>query len=187
MLTSRGIHLVLKQTLCPEGVGLLLPSTDDGRVLFMLPFFGRTLVGTTDTPCPQEQASSPSESEVSYLLDYVQRWFPALNNIDVGSCWAGGRPLLKPAGADVNSSRVVREHEVETLSCGLGSVMGGKWTTCRPMALDTLAAVEKQLGQSLPEPTALPLLGADGSPERTPQRLCEQQQLPYRSGSSDLF
>ena len=56
MLTSRGVHIVLKQNLCPERMGLLLPSTDDGRVLFMLPFFGGTLVGTTDTACPQEQA-----------------------------------------------------------------------------------------------------------------------------------
>ncbi|MFM1900458.1 MAG: glycerol dehydrogenase [Cyanobacteriota bacterium] len=176
MLTSRGVHLVLEADLCPQGIGLLLPATDDGRVLFMLPFFGRTLVGTTDTPCPLEQAQTPSPEEHAYLLSYVQRWFPFLSELRVSSSWAGGRPLLRPAGANRSSSRVVREHEVETLSCGLVSVMGGKWTTCRPMALDTLAAVEKQLGQSLPQPTALPLLGADGSPERTPQRLCEQQQ-----------
>lgn len=174
MLTSRGIHLVLKQTLCPEGVGLLLPSTDDGRVLFMLPFFGRTLVGTTDTPCPQEQASVPAENEVKYLLDYVQRWFPARDPVDVGSCWAGGRPLLKPAGADVNSSRVVREHEVETLACGLVSVMGGKWTTCRPMAIDTLQAVEQQLGHTLKAPGALPLIGSAPDPLQTPALLQTQ-------------
>ena len=175
MLTSRGIHLVLNQALCPEGIGLLLPSTDDGRVLFMLPFFGRTLVGTTDTPCSQTQACSHSQSEVSYLLNYVQRWFPALNNVEVGSCWAGGRPLLKPAGADVNSSRVVREHEVETLACGLVSVMGGKWTTCRPMALDTLQAVEQQLGHSLKPPGLLPLLGSAPDPLRTPDLLQTQR------------
>lgn len=175
MLTSRGIHLVLKQALCPEGIGLLLPSTDDGRVLFMLPFFGRTLVGTTDTPCPQKEAASPSENEVGYLLDYVRRWFPELERIDVGSCWAGGRPLLKPAGAAVNSSRVVREHEVETLACGLVSVMGGKWTTCRPMALDTLQAVEQQLGHSLKPPGVLPLLGSAQDPLQTAALLQSQQ------------
>ena len=174
MLTSRGIHLVLNQALCPEGIGLLLPSTDDGRVLFMLPFFGRTLVGTTDTPCSQTQACSHSQSEVSYLLNYVQRWFPALNNVEVGSCWAGGRPLLKPAGADVNSSRVVREHEVEQLPCGLVSVMGGKWTTCRPMANDTLQAVTTQLGRPLSAPQPHPLLGSAATPAKTRQRLREQ-------------
>ena len=108
MLTSRGVHIVLKQNLCPERMGLLLPSTDDGRVLFMLPFFGGTLVGTTDTACPQEQAAQPSDQEQTYLIDYVKRWFPDMADPEIGSCWAGGRPLLKPADADLNSSRVVR-------------------------------------------------------------------------------
>ena len=175
MLTSRGVHLVLKQRLCPQHIGLLLPSTDDGRVLFMLPFFGRTLVGTTDTPCSQTQAAVPSEQEQSYLLDYVKRWFPDLNSIDIGSCWAGGRPLLKPADADMNSSRVVREHEVETLPSGLVSVMGGKWTTCRPMAVDTLTAVAEQLGRSLPPAKELPLIGSDADPLQTPRLLIAQR------------
>ena len=175
MLTSRGVHVVLKQRLCPQRIGLLLPSTDDGRVLFMLPFFGRTLVGTTDTPCSQPQAAVPSDQEQNYLLDYVKRWFPSLNSIDIGSCWAGGRPLLKPADAGVNSSRVVREHEVETLPSGLVSVMGGKWTTCRPMALDTLTAVYGQLGQPLPPARELPLIGSDADPQQTPKRLLAQR------------
>ena len=175
MLTSRGVHIVLKQRLCPQRIGLLLPSTDDGRVLFMLPFFGRTLVGTTDTPCDQPQATMPSDEEQSYLLDYVQRWFPELNDTAIGSSWAGGRPLLKPAGAEVNSSRVVREHEVETLPSGLVSVLGGKWTTCRPMALDTLTAVYRQLGQALPPARPLPLIGSDPEPQRTPDRLIAQR------------
>ncbi len=174
MLTSRGVHIVLRADLCPQGIGLLLPATDDGRVLFMLPFFGRTLVGTTDTPCPQADAAVPSETEKNYLLNYVRRWFPDLGNPDVGSCWAGGRPLLKPADADLNSSRVVREHEVERLESGLISVMGGKWTTCRPMAIDTLKEVEERLGSRLPKPSALPLIGSDEDPQRTPSLLREQ-------------
>ena len=60
LLTSRGAHIVLEQNLCPEGLGLLVPSTADGRVLFMLPFHGRTLVGTTDEACTKENATSPS-------------------------------------------------------------------------------------------------------------------------------
>jgi glycerol-3-phosphate dehydrogenase len=142
--------------------------------LFILPFFGRTLVGTTDTPCPQANAAVPSEDEQAYLISYIRRWFPSLGNPDVGSCWAGGRPLLKPAGADVKTSRVVREHEVETLNSGLISVMGGKWTTCRPMAIDTLNAVEKHMGIQLPEPSVLPLIGSDQDPKQTPSLLLEQ-------------
>ena len=175
MLTSRGVHIVLKQSLCPQHIGLLLPSTDDGRVLFMLPFFGRTLVGTTDTPSCQSEAAVPSDQEQSYLLDYVKRWFPDLGSIEIGSYWAGGRPLLMPADTDMNSSRVVREHEVETLPSGLVSVMGGKWTTCRPMAIDTLKAVAKQLDQSLPPSRDLPLIGSAANPLQTPERLISQR------------
>ncbi len=177
LLTSRGVHIVLKQNLCPERMGLLLPSTDDGRVLFMLPFFGGgTLVGTTDTACPRVQAAHPSDQEQAYLLDYVKRWFPDVGAPEIGSCWAGGRPLLKPSDADVNSSRVVREHEVETLPSGLVSVMGGKWTTCRPMAIDTLEAVAQRLDMRLPPPKTLPLLGSDIDPSRTLARLAHQRQ-----------
>ena len=176
MLTSRGVHLVLEANLCPEGIGLLLPATDDGRVLFMLPFFGRTLVGTTDIPCPLNEACAPSEAEQLYLINYVKRWFPSLGTPAVGSLWAGGRPLLKPSGNSINSSRVVREHEVETLSSGLVSVMGGKWTTCRPMALDTLHATAALLESPLPAPKPLPLLGTDQNPDNTIPLMRQQQQ-----------
>jgi glycerol-3-phosphate dehydrogenase len=175
MLTSRGSHIVLKQNLCPQGLGLLVPSTADGRVLFMLPFFGRTLVGTTDETCDPSLASSCTAEEESYLLNYVREWFPGCAEPEVTSRWAGGRPLLKPPGEGLNSSRVVREHEVETLPCGLVSVMGGKWTTCRPMALDTLAAVEHQLGQTLPSPKAMALLGSGSTPTATRDKLDEQK------------
>ena len=171
MLTSRGSHIVVKQNLCPQGLGLLVPSTADGRVLFMLPFFGRTLVGTTDEACDPNLASSCTADEESYLLNYVREWFPGCAEPQVTSRWAGGRPLLKPPGEGLNSSRVVREHEVETLPCGLVSVMGGKWTTCRPMALDTLAAVEQQLGQPLPSPKAMVLLGSGATPTATRDEL----------------
>jgi glycerol-3-phosphate dehydrogenase len=70
---------------------------------------------------------------------------------------------------------VVREHEVETLPCGLVSVMGGKWTTCRPMALDTLTAVERQLGQPLPSPKPLVLLGSGATPTATRDELAAQK------------
>ena len=176
MLTSRGVHVVLDADLCPQGVGLLLPATDDGRVLFMLPFYGRTLVGTTDQACSLTDATAPSQAEQTYLLDYVHRWFPQLGNQRVSSCWAGGRPLLKPADGARSSSRVVREHEVERLPSGLISVMGGKWTTCRPMALDTLAAVESLLGRPLPQPAAMPLIGADPDSDRTAVNLSRQRQ-----------
>ena len=167
---SRGMHVVLDDDLCPGGLGLLVPATDDGRVLFMLPFFGRTLVGTTDTACPLAEAERPAANEEAYLLDYVQRWFPSDSPRRVSSRWAGGRPLLLPetaAEAAAGTARVVREHAVERLSCGLISVMGGKWTTCRSMAIDALAVVAEQLGRPLGAPVAGAILGAASDPSHS--------------------
>ena len=178
---SRGVHVVLEADLCPGGTGLLVPATDDGRVLFVLPFHGRTLVGTTDTACPGEAAETPSAAEEAYLLDYVRRWFPAHGEPAVASRWAGGRPLLLPeAGEAGGTAGIVREHAVETLPCGLVSLMGGKWTTCRPMALDALAAVAEQLGRPLSEPAgATPIHGAaaDGASTRAQLAALEQRLL----------
>ncbi len=186
---SRGTHLVLAADLCSAGAGLLVPATDDGRVLFMLPFFGRTLVGTTDGPCPLAAAQQPSPAEEAYLLDYVRRWFPGLAEPTVASRGAGGRPLLLPeqrpasSGPDSSTAGIVREHTVETLPCGLVSLMGGKWTTCRPMALDALAAVAVQLGRPLPPPgqPPAPILGAAPLAADT---LPQLQALRQRLGSS---
>lgn len=161
ILASRGVHMVLKDNLCPNGMGVIVPTTDDGRVLFILPFFGSTQIGTTDTPCDIELAQQPSKPEQEYLIRHVKRWFP--NNVQeptIKSCWAGGRPLLKPSDNGTSSSRVVREHEIETLPCGLISAMGGKWTTCRQIALDTLKAVEALLEKQLPEERRIPIIGS---------------------------
>jgi glycerol-3-phosphate dehydrogenase len=170
---SRGVHLVLAGNLCPGGTGLLVPSTDDGRVLFLLPFFGRTLVGTTDVPCSGAEAEQPSEAEERYLLDYVRRWFPGHGEPVVSSRWAGGRPLLLPQEGEAGGTAgIVREHAVETLPCGLVSLMGGKWTTCRTMARDALAAVATQLARPLSEPShATPILGAAATAADSRQRL----------------
>ncbi|MCT0218995.1 FAD-dependent oxidoreductase [Synechococcus sp. CS-1329] len=189
---SRGVHLVLAADLCPGGTGLLIPSTDDGRVLFVLPFHGRTLVGTTDTPCPAGESQQPSEAEEAYLLDHVRRWFPAHGEPEVSSRWAGGRPLLLEDGnaSAAGTATVVREHQVETLPCGLISVMGGKWTTCRPMAFDGLEAVAQQLGSPLPAPSpeaaAVPIHGSAESGVATSAGLERlRRELPERLPSGD--
>ncbi|BEV36127.1 FAD-dependent oxidoreductase [Synechococcus sp. M16CYN] len=186
MLTSRGSHIVLKQNLCQQGLGLLVPSTVDGRVLFMLPFFGRTLVGTTDEVCELGTANVPSSEEEAYLLNYVHQWFPSVTKPEVTSRWAGGRPLLRPSRAGIDKNRIVRDHEVETLPCGLVSVMGGKWTTCRPMAIDTLAAVERQRGRPLPPAKALSLWGS-GATVATTYRLLKEQVAQLKALLPDTF
>ncbi len=171
IVTSRGIHIVLNSNLCPKRTGLLLPSTADGRVIFILPFFNHTLVGTTDTSCKVEDACKVSDEEELYLTTHLKNWFPHVDQSMIKSSWAGGRPLLKPKNNYINSSRVVREHEIETLPCGLVSAMGGKWTTCRPIAIETLKAVEKILNITLPSPKHQPLIGTSTNSFQTLQDL----------------
>lgn len=170
LLVSRGSHLVLRRQLCPQQLGVLMPRTSDGRVLFVLPYYGRTLVGTTDQPCPLAEATSVSAEEHSYLLEHLQRWFPSVTAADVACSWAGGRPLIQPDASQA-SSRLVREHEVERLPCGLLSLLGGKWTTCRVLAIDALQAISAALDQVLPPPRQLPLLGSGGDLELLRQQL----------------
>ncbi len=177
ILVSRGIHLVTEQNLCPTNMGLLVPKTDDGRVVFALPFHDRTLVGTTDSPCELDEACKPSEKEKNYLMNYIHAWFPKLKKPTISSSWAGGRPLIKPTKDGTNSSRVIREHEIEILPCGLISAMGGKWTTCRPIALDTLKAIEKVLSHELPQPKHIPIIGSAETSTLTMRFLTEQQHI----------
>ncbi len=176
ILTSRGVHLVLKDNLCPKGIGLLIPSTEDGRVLFVLPFFGRTQIGTTDTPCKHNSANTPSKEEKGYLINHLQHSFPSIQDPIVTSAWAGGRPLIKDEKMTTNSSRVVREHEIEILPCGLISAMGGKWTTCRSIAFDTMRAIEKVIGHPLPKRKKIPLIGTSQSPKETIKLLSTQRE-----------
>jgi len=144
-------------------------------VMFVLPFQGRTLVGTTDSPCPVDEATSVSDAEEAFLLDHLSQWFPGQPSFTVSSRWAGGRPLIQP-DSERGSSKVVREHEVEQLECGLISLLGGKWTTCRVLAVDALKAIAQQLNQTLPAPEPLPLLGAAQSPEQTEAELAQLAQ-----------
>ena len=173
IFTSRGAHLVLKDNLCPLKKGLLLPSTEDGRVLFILPYHEHTLIGTTDIPCSIQDAQKPSTEEEEYLLSHLKSLFPSLKNPECISKWAGARPLVKPQKTK-NSSQIVREHEIETLPCGLISAMGGKWTTCRRIALDALKAVEVVLDRRLSNPTRINLTGSLGDPAETKFLLKQQ-------------
>ncbi len=175
IITSRGTHIVLEENLCPASMGVLLPSIDNKRVLFMLPFFGRTLVGTTDELCEKAHAYKASSQEIDYLINHLKEWFPRMKEPTIKSCWAGGRPLLKPTVNNINTSRVVREHEIEKLPCGLISAMGGKWTTCRPIAIDTIKALFNQININLPLAKDIPVIGAHTNSSLTKSILSQQR------------
>jgi glycerol-3-phosphate dehydrogenase len=153
---SQGAHLVLDRSFLPGETALLVPRTDDGRVLFAIPWQDRVLVGTTDTPTDTLPAEPVTfQQEIAYLLEHVARYLERSPGFaDVLSTFAGLRPLLR-GRIGSKTAKLSREHAVEVSASGLVTITGGKWTTYRRMAID---AVNKgaQVGglPSRPSPTA---------------------------------
>jgi glycerol-3-phosphate dehydrogenase len=136
---SQGVHIVLDRSFLPGDTAIMVPKTDDGRVLFAIPWHGRALIGTTDTPVPRAQMEPrPLEEEIEFLLVHAARYLtkdPA--RTDVLSTFAGLRPLRK-MGELQDTASVPRDHSVLVSKSGLVTIVGGKWTTYRKMAEDTV-------------------------------------------------
>lgn len=137
---SQGVHIVLDREFLPLESAIMVPKTDDGRVLFAIPWHGRVLVGTTDTPvtdCPLEPRALPEE--IAFLLKHAGKYLKkAPGPEDVLSLFAGLRPLVKLAGGSGDTSVIPRDHTLVISRSGLLTVAGGKWTTYRRMAEDTI-------------------------------------------------
>lgn len=139
---SQGVHLVVDREFQPSDRAILVPSTADGRVLFVVPWMGHTILGTTDTPRHDLAVEPlPFEEEIDFILAESARYLArAPGRADVRSMWVGLRPLVRPADGEAgNTKSVSREHTVLVADSGLVTVTGGKWTTYRAMAEDVLA------------------------------------------------
>src|SRR5215813_5358827 len=136
---SQGVHLVLPDTFLPGTHALMVPRTDDGRVLFIVPWHKRALLGTTDTPVPAVVAEPrPLEEEVSFLLDHASRYLARdPRREDVLSVYVGLRPLLRHEGTGT-TAKLSRDHSIFESRSGLVTIVGGKWTTYRRMAEDVV-------------------------------------------------
>jgi glycerol-3-phosphate dehydrogenase len=137
---SQGAHLVLDRSFLPGTSALLVPRTDDGRVLFAIPWHDRVLVGTTDTPVTELPIDPrPRREEVAYLLEHVARYLTrSPRAADILSTFAGLRPLLRGRHGDGATAKLSREHAVAVSNSGLITITGGKWTTYRRMASDAV-------------------------------------------------
>jgi glycerol-3-phosphate dehydrogenase len=135
---SSGVHIVLPRRFAPVETGITIPKTEDGRVLFILPWLGGCLVGTTDEPAIPCDTPAASEQDIGYLLRHLDRYFNLhLERSDIRASWAGLRPLLQDTAAS-DTARLARDHLVSASPSGLITIAGGKWTTYRMMALDTV-------------------------------------------------
>ena len=163
---SQGVHLVVDRSFMPGGHALLVPRTVDGRVLFAVPWLGKTILGTTDTPrADLAREPAPFAEEIAFILREAGRYLArAPQRADVRSVWVGLRPLVKQQGGDGHDTKALsREHTVIVARSGLVTVTGGKWTTYRAMAEDVLdRAMTRGLLPRRPAGATvrLPLLGA---------------------------
>lgn len=144
---SKGSHLLFPQELFPGRDALLVPETEDKRVIFAVPWQGRLLVGTTEDEAKPETKMAVLRSEAEYMLRQLNPYLakPLAIEQAVGG-FAGLRPLVAASGNHA-TKELIRDHEVETDGkSGLISILGGKWTTHRLMAEDAVNAVQKSLG-----------------------------------------
>jgi glycerol-3-phosphate dehydrogenase len=159
---SSGAHIVLDGKYSPPQAGLLIPKTEDGRVIFVLPWLGHTLVGTTDDPAQPSDHPGVSEGEIAYILRQVEPYLGRIGPEEVRAAWSGLRPLVSRPEAD--TARLARDHLIQQSPSGLLTLTGGKWTTYRKMALDLVAYAARVHGLEVrPSQTdRLPLAGAEG-------------------------
>jgi glycerol-3-phosphate dehydrogenase len=139
---SQGVHVVVDREFLPGYHALMIPKTADGRVLFGVPWLGKIILGTTDTPrADLAREPRPFNEGVDFILGESARYLvKAPSRADIKSMWVGLRPLVRPQRDDGDhTKRLSREHTVLVSRSGLVTVTGGKWTTYRAMAEDVLA------------------------------------------------
>ncbi|KAJ3279211.1 mitochondrial glycerol-3-phosphate dehydrogenase [Borealophlyctis nickersoniae] len=137
---SAGVHIILPNYYSPRNMGLIDPSTSDGRVIFFLPWQGGTIAGTTDSPTAVTANPMPTEEEIQWILHEVENYLSPEIKVrrgDVLAAWSGIRPLVRDPAAK-NTAALVRNHMINVSPSGLLTIAGGKWTTYRAMAEETI-------------------------------------------------
>jgi glycerol-3-phosphate dehydrogenase len=138
---SQGVHLVFDRDFLQGDSAIMVPHTDDGRVLFVIPWHGKVLVGTTDTAMDKAEIEPRAlDEEIGFILRNAARYLARdPKREDILSIFAGQRPLVRKPGKGGEATKAIsRNHEVLVSDSGLVTIVGGKWTTYRKMAEDTL-------------------------------------------------
>jgi glycerol-3-phosphate dehydrogenase len=182
MRPSKGVHLLFSAETFAGTDALLVPHTEDGRVIFAVPWQGRLLVGTTDEEVTPATRMLVTKDEAEYLLRQLNPYLETpLRRQQTVSGMAGLRPLVAAGHGQTATSRLIRDHEVELdSSSGMISILGGKWTTHRLMAEDTIDAVQREMGGPV-TPSATrqyPLAGAAGYDKGFSKDIEKEYSLP---------
>lgn len=170
MAPSQGVHLVLDRSFLPGESAIMVPKTADGRVLFAVPWHGRTIVGTTDTAVKDVSLEPRAQAdEIQFLLEHAAIYLDRdPSREDVLSMYCGIRPLVRSPG-DKSTAALARDHVLMISDSNLVSITGGKWTTYRKMAEDTVdaAALVAGLEEQPSRTKALRLHGWAKTPPET--------------------
>ncbi|KAF9370911.1 mitochondrial glycerol-3-phosphate dehydrogenase [Mortierella sp. AD011] len=143
---SAGVHIILPNYYSPGHMGLLDPATSDGRVIFFLPWQGNTIAGTTDSATNVTQNPMATEEEINWILGEVKNYLNPdvkVRRGDVLAAWSGIRPLVRDPAAK-STEGLVRNHMINVSGSGLLTIAGGKWTTYRAMAAETIDEAIKE-------------------------------------------
>ncbi|TVQ68006.1 MAG: glycerol-3-phosphate dehydrogenase/oxidase [Balneolaceae bacterium] len=149
---SQGVHLVIDKEFSPGDSAIMVPHTDDGRVLFAVPWNGKIVLGTTDTPVDSVDLEPVAfEEEIEFILKHAAQYLSKdPKREDVRSVFAGLRPLVT-SGDSKSTASLSRDHTLMVSDSGLVTITGGKWTTYRKMAQDTIDQAAMVAGLNMKE------------------------------------
>ncbi len=144
---SQGVHIVLDKKFLPSKYGLMIPKTNDGRILFALPWHNKVIVGTTDVPKETAEIEPrATNEEVDFILETAGRYLSEKpKRSDVKTVFAGLRPLAAPKSGNDKTKEISRGHKIYVSDTGLLTIIGGKWTTYRQMGEDIINKAVKLL------------------------------------------
>jgi glycerol-3-phosphate dehydrogenase len=185
---SRGTHLVFAREAFGGKAALLVPKTADGRVLFVIPWQGHVVVGTTDVPVGGTALDpAPTREEVDFIVAQVNAYLEKpVRRTDALAAFAGLRPLVAGNGGSDETSKLSREHVIAVSKSGVVTVTGGKWTTYRRMAEDTIDEAARRAGLAArPSPTAT--LALHGKPDGTESSDESDRYAAYGTDRSKLL
>lgn len=173
---SQGVHVVLERSFLPGDTAIMVPRTDDGRVVFIIPWQGRTVVGTTDTPRPAaSEEPTALEEEIDFVLHHAALYLARKpRRADVLAVYVGLRPLVRgkddwdnQGDSGEATSKLGRDHTIMESASGLVTITGGKWTTYRRMAEETVDRAATVAGLP-PRPSRTQTLRLHGAGARNP-------------------
>ncbi|HEY5464345.1 MAG TPA: glycerol-3-phosphate dehydrogenase/oxidase [Hanamia sp.] len=191
VMPSQGIHLVFDKSFLGSDDAIMIPKTKDGRVLFIIPWHDKALVGTTDTPLKKHSLEPKAlEEEIEFIISTAAIYLkhPPTRK-DVLSVFAGLRPLAAPDKEAGSTKEISRSHKIIVSGSGLITITGGKWTTFRKMAEDTVNKAIKTAGLPFVKCTtqALRIHGFQINKQTLPDSKQTPPDYVFRAGNNDVF